>query len=186
MGLFEKLGLIESVEEVIEMEPEVPVFVELMEKYEGEAAEKLPNVNIDTLIEDVYRQHDLDDMSKSIFKVEELIESLPKEMVTETKRATILAILDSFNLEVNDLLADASDRRTRINAMLAVISEDISNSIAEEEAQIESHKKAIADLETAIAKERKELKSSKEKVLAEYDRIKALEKFIKGEETNGF
>lgn len=46
---------------------------------------ELDEVRTDTLIDDIYTQNELFDKSKSIFKIEELINSLPKEMVTETK-----------------------------------------------------------------------------------------------------
>ena len=46
---------------------------------------ELESVNTNTLIDDIYSQNNLYDRSKSIFKVEELINSLPKEMVTDTK-----------------------------------------------------------------------------------------------------
>ena len=54
---------------------------------------ELDSVNTDSLIEDVYTQNELLDKSKSIFKVEDLINSLPKEMVTETKRTSLLTEL---------------------------------------------------------------------------------------------
>lgn len=46
----------------------------------------LNNMNTNTLVEDAYIQNELFDKAKSIFKIEELINSLPNEMVTETKK----------------------------------------------------------------------------------------------------
>lgn len=59
---------------------------------------ELDEVHTDTLIDDIYAQNELSDRSKSIFKIEELINSLPKEMVTETKRGSVLATLGVFGI----------------------------------------------------------------------------------------
>ena len=85
MGLLTKLGLVE----------EVPAnnYDEAVEEYsyEEETVEaELESVNTETLIDDIYAQNNLADKSRSIFKVEELISSLPKEMATETKRNSVL------------------------------------------------------------------------------------------------
>ena len=105
MGLLTKLGLVE----------EVPTnnYDEAVEEYsyEEEIVEaELESVNTETLIDDIYAQNNLADKSRSIFKVEELISSLPKEMVTETKRNSVLAILGSFNLTAIDVVTDGEER----------------------------------------------------------------------------
>ena len=72
---------------------------------------ELDSVNTDSLIEDVYTQNELLDKSKSIFKVEDLINSLPKEMVTETKRTSVLATLGVFGLTVTDVNLDGEKQQ---------------------------------------------------------------------------
>ena len=44
------------------------------------------SITHENLISDIYNQSGLSDLSKSIFKIEELINSLPKEMPNETKK----------------------------------------------------------------------------------------------------
>ena len=132
------------------------------------------------MIEDIYTQNNLYDKSQSIFKVEELINSLPKEMVTETKRASVLAILVSFGLTATEVALDGEKRIEILSGVKEKINSDSENLILEKEEKIEEFKKAIADLETEIADERNEAKVSNEAILAEFSRISELVKFVGG------
>ena len=107
MGFLKSIGKA-FVEEVPTENSEVE---ENFRSYEEENVEvELDSVNTDTLIDDIYTQNDLYDKSQSIFKVEELINSLPKEMVTETKRASVLSILGSFGLTATEVVNDGEKR----------------------------------------------------------------------------
>ena len=44
------------------------------------------DVGTENIIEDIYEKNELSDRGKSIYKIEDLINSLPEEMVTETKK----------------------------------------------------------------------------------------------------
>lgn len=142
---------------------------------------ELENVNTNTLIDDIYSQNNLYDKSKSIFKVEELINSLPKEMVTETKRSSVLSILGNFGLTNIEVVSDGENRIEVLNGIKEKINVDYQESILEKETQIEEFKKNIADLEIEIAKEQNEMKDSNETILEESNRIKELVKFVGGE-----
>ena len=74
MGLFSKL---------IEIKEEKPPTYESKEDILSESViANVPEEIGKTLIYDIYMDNQLSDMSQSIFKVEELINSLPKEMPT--------------------------------------------------------------------------------------------------------
>ncbi len=139
---------------------------------------ELEEVNTDTLIEDIYLQNELFDRKKSIFKVEELINSLPKEMVTETKKASVLAILGSFGLTTTDVGLDGENRVGVLNGVLSKIISDGKGEIGDNEIEIETHKKAIADLEKKISEKQNEMKVSETNINAEVARISELIKFI--------
>ena len=141
---------------------------------------ELDSVNTDTLIDDIYTQNDLYDKSQSIFKVEELINSLPKEMVTETKRASVLSILGSFGLTATEVSDDGEKRIEVLNGVKEKINTESRDSISEKEEKIEEFKKAIANLETEIANEQNEVKISNEAISTEISRIKELVKFVGG------
>lgn len=177
MGLFKKLFVEEISQEDELYESEVVTY-----ETSTEVNVELSEVNTDTLIGDIYLQNDLSDKTKSIFKVEELINSLPKEMVTETKKASVLAILGSFGLTTTDVGVDGENRIDVLSGILSKIIADNNKEIADKEADIEAHKKAIADLEKMISDKQNEIKLSKSSINAEIARVSELIKFIGGVE----
>lgn len=175
MGLFEKLGLVEEVQ-TNNYEGVVGTY-----DYEEETVEaELESVNTETLIDDIYTQNDLADKSHSIFKVEELIASLPKEMVTETKRNSVLAILGSFNLTATDVVSDGEERVKILSAIKEQVDADVKMTVAEKETQIEELKKSIATLTVEIANEQEKARISNETISAEVSKIETLVKFVGG------
>lgn len=158
------------------------------EKYEAETnydvedvvPVELDEVRADTLIEDIYAQNELSDKSKSIFKIEELINSLPKEMVTETKRGSVLATLGIFGLTVTDVSLDGETRVEVLKGVLNNILDKGNTTVAVKETEIEDHKKEIARLEKEIADQQTEMKTSENNINTEIGRITGLIKFIEG------
>ena len=114
MGLLKKLGLVEEVVDEVEYVEE-STYEEPMENVE------VPDDITDELIEDIYAKSSLTDKSASIFKVEELINSLPKEMPTTTKKSSVLAILGSFGLTVTGVSLDAEKRIEVLRGVLKKI-----------------------------------------------------------------
>ena len=174
MGLLKKLFVEEIPNETESYDVEATA-------YEESAVEvELEDVNTDTLIEDIYVQNELYDKTKSIFKVEELINSLPKEMVTETKKASVLAILSSFGLTVTDVTLDGDNRVEVLSGVLAKILGEGKNTVTQKGFEIEEHKKEIARLEKEISEQQTEMKISEETINTEITRISDLVKFIGG------
>lgn len=138
------------------------------------------NVTQDNLISDIYNQNELSDLSKSIFKVEELINSLPKEMLNETKKATVLSILTSFGLTVDEVIADGEKRSSLVKAALTEITDENNNVINSNNESIEQKKLEINDLEKDNADRNIVIKNTEEKVKSEVERINGLMKFILG------
>ena len=168
------------IEEVPNENYEIPVDMTINEEEPMVEAE-LESVDTTTLINDIYAQNDLLDTSRSIFKVEELIASLPKEMVTETKKSSVLAILSSFNLTSIEVTEDGERRINILNNIKAKIDTDCQNVIADKEIQIEECKKAIETLTIEIANEHEKMKKSDEVITVETAKIENLIKFIRGE-----
>lgn len=141
---------------------------------------ELDSVNTDTLITDIYAQNELFDKTKSIFKVEELINSLPKEMVTETKKASVLATLGVFGLTVTDVTLDGESRIDVLSGVLTKILGEGNDTVVSKETEIEEHKKEIARLEKEISDQKNEMKVSEDTINAEISRITSLVKFVEG------
>lgn len=175
MGLLKKLGLVEEVvDETVAYEEETT--------YEESVDVELTDVNTETLIEDIYIQNNLLDKSASIFKVEELINSLPKEMPTATKKTSVLAILGSFGLTVTGVTLDGEKRIEILTGVLNKIIADGKQEISDKEAEIERYKEEIARLEKEITEQQTEMKFSDDAINAEIERISELGKFIGGNE----
>ena len=141
---------------------------------------ELDSVNTETLITDIYAQNELFDKTKSIFKVEELINSLPKEMVTETKKASVLATLGVFGLTVTDVTLDGENRIDVLSGVLTKILGEGNDTVTSKEVEIEEHKKEIARLENEISDQKTEMKVSEDTINAEISRITSLVKFVEG------
>lgn len=168
------------IEEVPSENYDIPMDMGIIEE-ETMPEVKLESVNASTLISDVYTQNGLLDMSQSIFKVEELIASLPKEMATDTKRASVLAILGSFDLTATEVVTDGEKRMLFLDSAKNKIDTDCRTTISNKEIEIEDLKKAIENLTVEIANEQEKMKLSDEAILAEMSKVESLIKFVGGE-----
>lgn len=139
---------------------------------------ELKEVNADTLISDIYAQNSLMEKERSIFKVEELINTLPKEMVTDVKKASVMAILGSFGIQITEILDDAEKRISVLDGVKEMIAKESNAEIIEKEALIEECKKQIATYEAMIAEAKEEMKMSNESISAETARIEKLVEFV--------
>lgn len=175
MGFLKKL-LVEEIPE------EIPTYDEEFYMEEETVVEvNTDSVSQDNLVVDIYNQNNLSDLSKSIFKVEELINSLPKEMPNDTKKATVLSILGSFGLTVNEVVSDGISRKDMLNAALDEITTDNENVIAENNTNIEFKKQEIQKLEKDNADRESVIKNTEDKIKIETKRISDLIVFIGGE-----
>lgn len=147
---------------------------------EVEQPAELDEVRTDTLIDDIYAQNELHDKSKSIFKIEDLINSLPKEMVTETKKTSVLATLGVFGLTVTDVTLDGENRVNVLHNVLSKILTDGNETVTEKENKIEELKKEIASLEKEIVEQQIVMKESENAINTEVERINGLIKFVDG------
>ena len=173
MGLLKNLFL----EEV----PEAPIVTNEELYLDDEVEVNTELVSQDNLIEDIYNQNALSDLSKSIFKVEQTINSLPKEMPNDTKKATVLTILSNFGLTVDEVVEDGYSRQTIIRSALNTIVEENESAILTNKTIIEQKKMEIQELEKDNANRETVIKNTEDKVELELKRISDLVTFIGGE-----
>ena len=148
---------------------------------EDEVEVNTESVSQDNLIEDIYNQNALSDLSKSIFKVEQTINSLPKEMPNDTKKATVLTILSNFGLTVDEIVEDGYSRQAIIRSALNAIVEENESAISTNKTIIEQKKMEIQELEKDNANRETVIKNTEDKVELELKRISDLVAFIGGE-----
>lgn len=178
MGIFKKIG-----QALVEEVPNEDVSEEVTCSYDGcDIDASLDEVHTDTIIPDIYEQNNLFDMSKSIFKVEEMINSLPKEMMTDVKKASVISILSSFGLTATEVTLDGEERIKVLRSVKENINNSTDNLINKKAETIEQYKKAIADLEAEIVNGQIEMKNSNESINNEIVKIEGLINFIGGAE----
>lgn len=131
-----------------------------------------------TFVKDAYQANEKPIDGKSIFKVEELLSTLPNEMPTQTKLDTILGILGSFGLEPSVLSDDGRERTEIIESVFEKAKNEILTSNKNDMADIEDHKQAIESLQQRIASNEKKLDNIKDECEKEIDRIKDLINFL--------
>ena len=155
-------------------------YEELYANYVEEVEVNTENVTQENLITDIYSQNDLSDLSKSIFKIEELINSLPKEMPNETKKATVLSMLSIFGLTVDEVIEDGEKRFSMINSALSSIEGENNDVIHDNLASIEQKKLEIQELEKDNSDRYLLIKETADKIETEAKRIEYLIKFVGG------
>lgn len=166
---------------VEEVKAEVPEYNDELYMEETVVDVNTDSVSQENLVSDIYNQNNLSDLSKSIFKVEELINSLPKEMPNDTKKVTVLSILGSFGLTVDEVIADGISRKDMLNAALDEIATDNENVISSNNINIEVKKQEIQELEKDNANRESVIKNTEDKIEVETKRISDLIAFIGGE-----
>lgn len=176
MGLLDKIGkaLVEQ----------VPDESELLMEFDScdDVAEEV-NVNLDVkenIVNNIYEINNLLDTSKSIFKVEEAINSLPKNMVTEAKKTSVVAILSMLGLSDSIVSLDGEKRVDTLTAAKKLMNDATLKEIADMEMKIEEYKKNIAELEGTIAITKQEMKVSNSDIDSEIEKINSLITFING------
>ena len=177
MSWLEKIGLVERneedvpVAEVMDVMPEVTVTAE---------AEIKSTTNI---VEEIYSQNDLNDRSNSIYTVQALIDTLPKEMTTAKMQSTVSGILAVSGKNISDLVADATYRK---NVLISVAQNIETNKTAEIEmakADIETLKSAIEAATIKIKEAEDIVSATKESVNEEVKVIDGLVEFCNGMES---
>lgn len=164
----------------IEREPEepTPVFVPETTMPVEEVYAQVPDDSTTDFIGDCYEQNNLADFSKSIFKVEELAGTLPAEMPETTKKQTVLSIMTTVGLSVEDVLNDGLLRIQTLEAAKNGIVDSLLNDIQESEDTIESLKLKIEELQKDISMKKAQENSIKEVEQNERNRINSLINFL--------
>ena len=104
MNFFEKLGLVEAIpaqEPDLEYAPGEPAVTN------AAPVDVAPTVSMDDIIQEIYQANNLTDTSASVYKVKELIATIPPETPEKTSKPMILNLLGVLNLPIETIRADA-------------------------------------------------------------------------------
>ena len=174
MGLLEKMGLVER-ESGIET-VDYPVFVEQEPQVEANVESSI------NIVDTIYGQNGLSNRSDSIYTVEALIDTLPEEMTTAKKQATVFGILQVSGKSIGALLADADNRKSVLSAASSMIVDERNAEIAAANSDIEELKRAIEAATIKIKEAEDIIAATTQSVTEEIKAIDALISFCSGME----
>ena len=195
MSIFETLGLVERVDAEDANIPDEPMQVftgpnnpkgmALMGVNQPNVLEITDN-NVDNQkcnenpvsISEIYDTAGLSDLTRSIYKVEEVEKTLPDSITKEVKRQSVLGILTSFGLSAKDVVDDGNMRIDVITNNSELIKMDADKFLESVNAEIEKHEKAISELQKAAAEKKENANMFITVADEECKRIKNILKFI--------
>lgn len=180
-GIFETLGLVERVPEedsggYIERRYTPGGEEETEDLTEAESVEEVK----DTLVADIYQNNNITDLSSSIYKVEDVMSSLPMEMPTDTKRKSVLGILASFSLTEESVSDDGTMRMEILESVKNQIKNKNDDEISMKVTNVENLKSQIESLQREISELQESTRTSQELIDAEVNKIQSLVSFISG------
>jgi multidrug efflux pump subunit AcrA (membrane-fusion protein) len=106
-------------------------------------------------IEDIYTAEGIENLDNSIYKVLEFADSLPKELSTVAKKQSVLGILKTVKLDVNNLIEDGKHRTIRLTEtsdLLLTKANDTVKSNIEEIEELEAKIEALKNENTVLTK----------------------------------
>lgn len=131
-------------------EPEIDLQALLRETENIVEEVEVSNTEVDGLVENIYKENDLDDKTASIFKVREAIDALPKEMPVAQKVASVISILQISNLSKEIVLGDAENRLNILAGALVTINNLNESEVSGYEAEIQALSNKMAELHNNI------------------------------------
>lgn len=144
--------------------PEVP---------EGMNMEDL--ITVDT----VYEKFNLADKSRSIFRVTEFEAALPGSLPTDVKKQTLIGILTTSGLKIDELVTDGESRVAALHSTLDGFTQETTDFVVNKEAEIADLQRQM-DLAKEDINNRKLLQENQEKLInEEITNVEKVVNFIK-------
>lgn len=176
MSWLEKIGLVER--DTVEVQDATAEFLpadsDIMVDAQIESAENI--------VGEIYGQNDLSDKNGSIYTVQALIDTLPAEMTTVKKQATVAGILAVSGKTVSALLDDATKRLDVLTAAQDKIIAERTEEIDTANADIETLKSAIEAANIEIKEAEDIISATKKAIEDETAAISELVDFCNGME----
>jgi hypothetical protein len=130
-------------------------------------------------IDNIYQENGLEDKTKSIFKIQEVKNVLPKDLPNEALKQSVLGVLGVSGLNVTDLLTDADTRNSILDAGLQKITDETNVIVSGSEDSIKELEEKINILKEAITSRKKLQEDSESIVNTEKQSIQSIVDFIK-------
>lgn len=178
MSLLEKMGLVER---VIPYMPSHDDHDYYEEPALVDVEVSTDNVSAQNFVSDLYAANDLSDLSKSIFKIEEIRNTLPSTMPAEAKKATVTGILNSFGIQVGETVHDGMLRKETISIALNEINRETAQSVDRLEAEINELYKQVEEKKAEMQKVKDDYTLTETEAEKEIAKLQELIDFISAE-----
>lgn len=130
-------------------------------------------------VTDIYEKEGISDLSKSIFKVEEIRAVVPAEIATAAKKKTVLGMLGVSGLNLELLINDANNRILTLEGAKEAFNKSAVESILNSESQIAELERKIDDLKQSINTAKTTDEAQTVSIDSEINRITEIVSFIK-------
>lgn len=182
-SFFEKMGLVERVDgdcDSARNEAKAAMYAAQAseEEPEEEVQVNTDNVEAESMIGDAYYENNLEDISRSVYKVEEVLKTLPTTMPEDVSRQTVKGILASFGISVEDVDRDAKARAETIQAVRNKMCDKETDEIKRLEQEVEDLLKQAEEKKQEIQSHNLKLEAIVKTSKEELARIKKLWDFI--------
>lgn len=140
------------------------------------------NVQMEGLltISQIYEQNAKSDVSKTIYKIEELKNALPKELSDVMKKSTVENTLPIIQLTKEEVITDGNERIDILNAVLNKITEETLSIIDKHDSEIQSLEEQINNLKNQTLERQKLQEEQSLTIKNEVQKIKEILTFIGG------
>lgn len=188
-NIFEKLGLVEPVEEESVDFSELDSFVptpeeeEEVHKIEEKLDVLIESYERDKLmtVEDVYRKANLNkNIRDTVFMVDVLMKALPENLPSDIKRESVTNIMKASEMKIEDLLTDAYQRIDALNNVLEQTVQVTEQVNAKNEGTIRELEKRIDELRKDIQNRLKFQENQNSALEYEIQKVINIVEFIKG------
>ena len=126
----------------------------------------------------IYTKEGIGDLTKSIFKVDEIRSTMPPSLPTDVRKQTALGMISVFGLDVAGLIADADLRISTLKSAQATFNENTCDSLATDESKILELEAQIDALKQGINTTKKNQELQNAAIDTEVNKINDIVKFI--------
>ena len=177
-GFLERIGLVEVATDVNDVEPVNDAPECPMEAASVESVD-VPNEDILT-VDGIYEENGMEDFAGTVYKVDEMIQTMPQEMPTATKKVTILGMMNVVGITADEVKADAANRTALLNTVVPEKIRQLNDELSGNNSQIEALKQDIENLQKRNTEILAAMDANQELMQKETDKISGIVNFIGG------
>ena len=139
----------------------------------------VPNEDILT-VDSIYAENGMEDCTGTVYKVDEMIQTMPQEMPTATKKVTILGMMNVVGITADEVKADAANRTALLNTVVPEKIRQLNDELSGNNSQIEALKQDIENLQKRNKEILAAMDVNQELLQKETDKISGIVNFIGG------